>query len=327
MRRTNLSGSSAVLHPVTAPLADTRRGAMAAASFQSMTSRDDEHSPTPWDHAVPAGAAPQPARRPPYRPPVGIPAAIPETRTWRGALASILLHGLIVALLLVPLAAPQLLPEMLQQGAGGPGPAGGGGGGTRGSGGEKLEERVRYIEVKPAAPSATPSIVPPVPVEEKKPDVKPPLPIVDLKTDVKLPDLASVSVVRGTGGGTGNDGTAGSGPGSGGGVGSGVGTGRGSSVGPGTGGGPGTVYPPQVINANFGALMGLPQKLKPYVAVAYFDVDEKGNGTLIAIQPPLRDRGWRRKLEEALGEYKFRAATRWDGTPVRDTTTVTIEAP
>ena len=274
------------------------------------------------------GAVPQPARRPRYRPPVGIPAGIPETRTWRGALASIVLHGLIIALLLVPLAAPQLLPEMLQQGAGGPGPAGGGGGGPRGSGGEKLEERVRYIEVKPAAPpSTTPSIVPPVPVEEKKPEVKPPVPIVDIKTDVKLPDLGSVSVVRGTGGGTGSDGSAGSGPGSGGGVGSGIGTGRGSATGPGTGGGPGTVYPPQVINANFGALMGLPQKLKPYVAVAYFDVDEKGNGTLIAVQPPLRDRGWRRKLEEALGEYKFRAATRWDGTPVRDTTTVTIEAP
>ena len=293
-----------------------------------MTFRDDDGPLMPWQ-AVPAPGDRPRRERPRFRPPVGIPDATPQVSTWRGAVVSIVLHGLLIALLLVPLAAPQLLPEMMQQGAGGPGPAGGGGGGTGGTGGEKLEERVRYIEVAPPPPApSTPSILPPLtpPPEEKKPEVKPPAPAVDIDTDVKVPDIAaSVSAVRGTGGGTGNDGTAGSGPGSGGGVGSGVGTGRGNNVGPGTGGGPGTVYPPQIRTANMGAYVTFPQKLRPYIATAYFDVDERGNSTLIAVQPELKDRTWRKKIEETLRQYSFRPATRFDGTPVRDTAMVGID--
>lgn len=291
-----------------------------------MPSRDDAFSDLPW--SPPDEVTPAPHARPRYRPPVGIPAPIPEAPTWRGTIASILLHALIVALIVAPIAAPALIPELMQQGAGGPGPAGGGGGGRGGTGGEDIDERLRYIDLEPT-PVATPSIIPPVEEkkeEEKKPEEqKPAVPQVDIRTDVKMPDVVG-SVVRGVGGGTGNDGSGGSGPGSGGGVGSGVGTGRGSSVGPGTGGGPGTVYPPSPVSMVMPPFE-LAQKYRPYVARAYFDVDERGNATLIAIAPPSRDRDYNRKLRERMMEYRFRPAVRWDGVPVRDTAAVTIEVP
>jgi hypothetical protein len=263
--------------------------------------------------------------RPRYRPPIGIPSAVAEP-TWKGTAASVALHALIIALILAPLAAPAVFPEILNQGAGGPGPAGGGGGGRRGTGGESIEERVNYV--RPAAPAAPdPTRLQP-PVEEKKPDPvtppTPPAPAVDIKTDVKVPDIAAtVSAVRGTGGGTGSDGTNGSGPGSGGGVGSGVGTGRGTGEGPGTGGGPGTIYKPSPVNVVVPP-MGLAQRFCPYAPKAYFDVDEKGGTTLVALQPPSRDRDFQKKMLAALRDYRFRPATRLDGTPVRDTAEVEL---
>lgn len=291
---------------------------------------DDDFATAPGSFGLPdqPGYGPRPGR-PRYRPPIGIPEAIQEGPKWRGTLASIALHALIIALLIAPLAAPALMPEMMNEGAGGPGPAGGGGGGRRGTGGENVQERVRYVQPPAAAPAAPPDptrLQPPV--EEKKPEVKPPTPaapMVDIKTDVSVPDVA-VSMVRGQGGGTGSDGTNGSGPGSGGGVGSGVGTGRGTGVGPGTGGGPGTIYPPQPTNLVMPP-PGLAQKHRPYVATAFFDVDERGNATLIALQPPARDRDYNRKLLATLQDYRFRPAVRWDGTPIRDTATVSIEMP
>jgi hypothetical protein len=293
-----------------------------------MTFDDDLAAMAAGASGLPADAAPVRGGRPRYRPPVGIPNAVEEAPTWRGTAVSIVLHALVIALLLAPLAAPALMPELLNEGAGGPGPAGGGGGGRRGSGGERVEERVRFVAPAPApAPAAEPDptgLQPPV--EEKKPDVPTPIaPTVDIRTDVGVPDVAS-SMVRGVGGGTGSDGSAGSGPGSGGGVGSGVGTGRGSANGPGTGGGPGTVYPPVATNLVLPP-PGLGQKYKPYVATAYFDVDERGNAKLIALQPPARDRDYNRKLLATLADYRFRPAVRWDGTPVRDTVGIGIEVP
>lgn len=286
----------------------------------------EPHAYRPPDQSL-AGHAP--ATRPRLRPPVGIPEAMPEGPRWRGTVLSVVLHALVIALIITPFAAPDLLPEILNEGAGGPGPAGGGGGGRGGTGGEAQQERVRYIDVAPPSAPPDPTRLQP-PVEEKKPEEqKPPQPVapmVDVKVDAKLPDMSTVSVVRGTGGGTGNDGTNGSGPGSGGGVGSGVGTGRGSGVGPGTGGGPGTVYPPSPVNLVMPPT-GLGQKHRPYIATAFFDVDERGTATLIDVQPAARDRDWHRKLVSVLRDYRFRPATRWDGTPVRDTFPVHIEVP
>src|SRR3954471_1844323 len=158
-----------------------------------------------------------------------------EDRRW-SALFSFFLHVLIIALLIVPFAAHEIIVERAQ-GAGGPGPAGGGGGGRRGSGGDLLQpkEKLRFIVVQPK-PVATPKAVPPPQPVVTPPVVPPPKPVEVKQPDPpkveKTPEAAKpateVSLVPGTGGGTGNDGTNGSGPGSGGGVGSGIGTGRGS---------------------------------------------------------------------------------------------------
>ena len=130
--------------------------------------------------------------------------------------------------------------------------------------------------------------------------------------------------MKGTDGGSGNDGTAGSGPGRGGGVGSGVGTGRGSSTGPGTGGGDATIYPPAVVSLPILPLP-IPPKVRPYRMVAQFEVDSLGNAKLLAFNPS-RDAGYNRRIREMLLEIRFRPAVRADGTPVKALAVVTAEA-
>jgi hypothetical protein len=236
--------------------------------------------------------------------------------------ASLLLHALILLLVAGPLFVREaLLP--LNEGAGGPGPAGGGGGGNRGTGGD-LKERLQFVRVTPPAPAtpAAPVVKPPIvpPLPQPKPEPTPPAPQPAPKAEVK-----DASLVTGVGGGSGSDGSSGSGPGSGGGVGSGVGTGRGSSTGPGTGGGTGKTYPPTVTNLAI-LPIPVPSKVRPYKLIAFFDVDEKGNATLISFNPS-KDSGYNKKIREMLGEVRFRPAVRPDGTPVRDTTWISAEAP
>lgn len=233
---------------------------------------------------------------------------------------SLVLHALIFFLIAGPVWMHDAL-SAVREGAGGPGPAGGGGGGNRGTGG-LIQERVRFVQVAPPAPVAkvevpvVKPIVPPPP--QPKPEPTPP-PAVAPQAEAK-----DASLVSGVGGGSGTDGSAGSGPGSGGGVGSGVGTGRGSGLGPGTGGGTGKVYPPTPTNLVI-LPIPVPAKVKPYTLVAYFDVDERGNTTLISFTPS-KDASYNRKVREMLLEFRFRPAVRADGTPVRDTTWITAEA-
>lgn len=292
-------------------------------------------NPFPND-ANPDGTPATHPKRPPLRPPVGIPDRSGSRR--EGTLISVLLHALVVFLVLSP---PVFLATKLdyvgKQGAGGPGPAGGGGGGTGGSGGRMLRERLRYMQV--VTPQAQPAVQPPVvppppkPVEPPKPDpVKPPPPPPPPNPTPQATapaatatDVKDASVVAGTGGGSGKDGTAGSGPGSGGGVGSGVGTGRGSGVGPGTGGGNDAIYPPSVVSLPILPLP-VPGKVRPYKLVAYFEVDTLGNSRLLAFNPS-NDGGYNKRIREMLSEIRFRPATRPDGRPVLDTAIVTAEAP
>ncbi len=262
--------------------------------------------------------APRPRRS--LRPPIGLP--LREEGRLRGVAASILLHALFLFLAAGPFWLHDTLVAV-REGAGGPGPAGGGGGGTRGTGGV-LQERVRFIRVAPApaAKAEVPVIQPVIPPPQPQPKVVP------TPTPPAAPPQAEnkdASLVAGVGGGTGNDGSAGSGPGSGGGVGSGVGTGRGSGVGPGTGGGTGKVYPPTPTNLVI-LPIPVPAKVRPYKLVAFFDVDERGNTTLISFNPS-KDAGYNRKIREMLLEFRFRPAVRADGTPVRDTTWISAEAP
>ncbi|MBM4194454.1 MAG: hypothetical protein FJ202_08775 [Gemmatimonadetes bacterium] len=260
---------------------------------------------------------PRAGPRPKYRPPIGIPT--PNQNSVGSAFASVVVHAIIVFLLIGPIFIRQVVLTE-NQAAGGRGPAGGGGGGNRGG---AVAERVSYVEMTPPppAPRSQPAVLPqPVPV--KPPEPKPEQPKQDPVTEPSPPPAAAAT---GTGnGGTGSDGTGGSGPGSGGGVGSGVGTGRGSATGPGTGGGPGRVYPPTVTHL---AVLPLPvpSKVRPYTMVAVFEVDERGQARLLTFNET-KDSGYNKKVRAMLEEIRFRPAVRADGTPVRDTTTVTAEA-
>src|SRR5262245_45365495 len=241
--------------------------------------------------------------------------ALPALRlpAWRekrraSALASVLLHALILALVLY---APEESHEALvierPQGAGGPGPAGGGGGGRRGTGG--VTQRIHFIRVAPQ-PAQPATVPPPVVVPTPKPIVPPPEPvkpqepvpeanpeIKEIKIDA--PPVAMIaSVVPGVGGGSGRDGTIGSGPGSGGGVGTGIGTGRGSGVGPGTGGGNEANYPPTPTEL-FIPPLPMPDKVRGFHLVAEYDIDETGK--IVGFNfTPTRDKGYNDRLREVL---------------------------
>lgn len=268
-------------------------------------------------------------KRPPLRPLVGLPERAHE-RSWRATAISVLLHALVVLALVVP-AYIAATVDARAEGAGGQGPAGGGGGGTGGTGGlSSITERLHWLRVAPpppppaAEPVRTETPVPPPPVPPK-PVERTPQPTPTAAQPAITPTPAAAAPLPGTGGGTGNDGSQGSGPGTGGGVGSGVGTGRGSGTGPGTGGGDAEIYPPTVVNLAI-LPIPVPSKVRPYVMTAYFDVDERGNSTLIGFNPS-KDGGYNRRIREMLAELRFRPATRPDGTTVRDTAVLQMEAP
>ncbi len=259
--------------------------------------------------------------RRPLRPLYGIPDR--DRRGPLGLLLSALLHTAILVMLLLPSFVASELDLSMPEGGGGPGAAGGGGGGNRGTGGERVQaERLKYLQV--AAPLLAPTPVVPVPPKPEPEPVKPE-PTPPANPVVEPAPAAPTIPIAGTGGGTGTDGSGGNGPGTGGGIGSGVGTGRGSGSGPGTGGGDGDIYPPTITNLSI-LPMPIPQRVRPYRMVAWFDVDERGNAKLIAFNPS-KDSGYNKKLRDMLAEVRFRPAVRKDGTPVRDTFPVIWEAP
>lgn len=225
------------------------------------------------------------------------------------------MHAVILFLIITPIVASDFRHDPTV-GGGGPGPAGGGGGGSAGARSRSAVERLEFIRVRPSPPALTPKVttaIPPVkPPEPKKPAETTVTPAAPAPVDPLLTPLS--------GEGVGTAGTAGAGPGSGGGVGSGVGTGRGSSVGPGTGGGPGKDYPPTLRDL-FIPPLPAPARIKPYHLIAWFDVDEKGNATLISYNQS-RDGGYNRRLTEVLRSLRFRPGVRADGTPMRDTVDV-----
>ena len=110
-------------------------------------------------------------------------------------------------------------------------------------------------------------------------------------------------------------------------MGSGTGTGRGSGNGPGTGAGndDSTIYPPTTVVLAILPLP-IPNKVRPYKLVAYFEVDTLGNSKLLSFNPS-KDNGYNRRVREMLSEIRFRPAVRGNGRPVLDTAVVTMEAP
>jgi len=245
------------------------------------------------------------------------------------ALASVLVHLLIVMLLVTPFAVHHAIVER-EQGAGGPGPAGGGGGGHAGTGGAPVSERLQFMQVAPQpAPEATPIVqTPPPPVPPPEPlKVEPkPTPPVEPKIAMVAPAIApQVATTPGVGGGTGHDGTNGSGPGSGGGVGTGVGTGRGSGMGPGTGGGNQENYPPSLQEMAIPP-MPVPDKVRGAHVVAEFDVDSTGR-VLGYDFSRTKDNDYNKRLDEIFRRYRFKAGSTPDGRPLRMKAQVVMDLP
>src|SRR5665213_3455328 len=197
---------------------------------------------------------------------------------------------LVHLLILLLLIGPWWATSMLEQklGGGGAGPAGGGGGGSGGSGGV-VQEHTRYVQVQPPPPPKVqqPQVVVPPPV------IKPPPP------EEKKPDPPKATPAPEA-------------------------TKDASQV-TGTGGGAGRTYPPTVTNLAI-LPIPVPSKVRPYKLTAYFDVDEKGTTTLLRWNES-KDRDYNKKIEAMLKEVRFRPAVKWDGTPIRDTTWITAEAP
>jgi periplasmic protein TonB len=259
----------------------------------------------------------------PYRPPVGMP--LRGEGRW-GAPFSLAVHVVLILLLVTPLFARVVAPELFP--GGGPGPAGGGGGGRGGAGGWRPEpitpEGLRYMRVAPEPPPpATPDPAPEevqVPQETPPPQPQPAPPAEEPALEQAAP---AVAPLPGTGGGTGNDGTNGTGPGTGGGVGSGVGTGTGSATGPGTGGGAGRDYLP---TPDF---LPLPPEPRPgrvrgrSIAVT-FTVNERGE--IVSLDfASTGDRGYDRRFRERLREARFRPAVGPDGQPMAATFPITFQ--
>lgn len=268
----------------------------------------------------PESTSSAPGRRQRRLPATGLPAPR-EDRRLSSAL-SIALHILVIMLLLGPAVSHTGIVIETPQGAGGLGPAGGGGGGKRGTGG--TQERVTYVHPTPPPAAVVAAVIPPPapipqpkPPEVKPPEVKPEPTPPEVKPEPK-PEAKSNEVtapVPGTGGGTGRDGTNGTGSGTGGGTGTGIGTGRGSGTGPGTGGGVQENYPPTAIEL-FIPPLPFPSKLRGFHLVAEFDVDETGK-VLDWKFTSSGDRGYDKKLDDALKGTRFRAGTTPDGKPIR----------
>ena len=210
-------------------------------------------------------------------------------------IASVLLHVVILALLVRHTA------QWVQAGGGEDGPLGGGGGGT--------DAPARFMEL-PASP-AQEQPAPPAPI----PVPAVPLPVPDLATtevtptDVPVmpvaaaaPDSSSASGTDGTGGG--------SGPGSGGGVGAGTGPGVGNDSGPGRGGDAAYITPPDPRTVL------LPADCYKGRYTVRFWVEADGSVSRVAVEPPPKNGGCRREVQDKMMGYQFHPARTRDGRAV-----------
>ena len=248
--------------------------------------------------------------RRPYRPPIGMP--LRGEGRW-GAPFSLAVHVVLIVLLVTPLFARIVAPELFP--GGGPGPAGGGGGGSGGTGGLRPEpitpEGLRYMRVAPE-PEPPPTEAPAEEtVPEPKEETPPPQPEPAVEEAPVEQTASAAAPLPGEGGGTGKDGTSGTGPGSGGGTGSGVGTGTGSGTGPGTGGGDGRDYLP---TPDFLPLPPEPRpgKVRGRSVAVTFTVNERGEITQLDFAST-GDRGYDKRFREALRQVRFRPAVGADG--------------
>ncbi len=232
------------------------------------------------------------------------------------ALASVLLHVLLVVLLVrVGMTVAEergnpLLGFLEQQ------PGGGGGGGTGGSNYLAIEKPTPPppVEVpeEVVAPIVVPAVVPePAEAPEEVPEVLP----------AAAPDPVG--------------GSPGEGGGSGGGVGTGEGTGTGSGVGAGSGGGRGGGMggggrlgsPPELRGLAIPPLDNVPKQLRGLNFKVTFWVDAGGRVTDLVVEPEISDRNYARRFDEVMREYRFKPARDGDGRIVAGVLPIDVHLP
>lgn len=233
----------------------------------------------------------------------------PPRRSPAGIALSLVVHILIGVMLLVRIR--QDFVRVMDAGSNRPGTRGGGGGG----GG-----RVAYISLPAEAPrAAAPEVVAP-PVQ-----TPPPVPVEPTPEPVVTPPpVAEPTPVATASTGTSSDSVTGLGPGQGGGTGGGTGGGQGPGTGPGTGPGNGTggdgglgrgpemrhqIIPPS----------DPPKELRGIDIEVTFWILPDGTVDRVQVQPPIKDRKFAKKIDEAMRGYRFKPALGPTGTPIAST--------
>lgn len=229
-----------------------------------------------------------------------------STERFRGGVtASALVHGGLIAALVVAAATTH---ETLRAIGDGSGPRGGGGGGGGGA--------VRYVELPSFEWVGSQAVTRQEERRAPPPELKIDVPRVSVTpSQAMLRTIGDMSAAQAIGSGPGSGGGVGAGTGSGGGIGSGRGTGTGSGVGPGTGGGEGgSVLPPEpkfiIVPAD------RPGSLRGREFAVHFWVDRRGKVTKVEVDPQIEDAAYRRKFLEQMYQFQFTPARTLDGQPV-----------
>jgi len=223
----------------------------------------------------------------------------PDRRSRLATVVSFLLHALIIYLA-IRITASVALPEHSPLGDAIQMVLGGGGGGG-GQGGQAFD----HAKAPPPPPTPVPPPVmppPPPPAPTVVPQtVTPPPPAAPPAASTEPP---SASTVAGAGTGTGTGGGNGSGTGTG--TGSGQGPGSGSGTGGGNGGGTGGFGPDpkQLIVPGLDA----PKELRGKNFEVIFSVTATGVVSDVKITPPIANKGYAKKFDEAMRGYTFRPA-------------------
>jgi hypothetical protein len=238
-----------------------------------------------------------------------------ERRSRSASIASFVLHGILIYLAIRLTAEVAILDHS---------PLGdamlialGGGGGGGGRGGAVVEHAV-------TPPAPPPKMVPPVqppppPTPTVTPPVAPPVVQPSPPPTAEPPAAGVAAPAGGTGTGTGG--------GNGSGVGTGTGSGRGPGSGTGSGGGNGDGNRGSPAESKMLAMpdiTGVPKPLRGQPIEVTFSIAADGTTVSYVLNPPIADRGFAKKVDEALRAYKFKPARDPDGKPIASSYTITF---
>jgi hypothetical protein len=252
----------------------------------------------------------------PTRSPVTPSLKLPQSRRrYSGLIASVVLHGILLALLVVQ-------GERLWSHTLAPGDPGLRGGRSSGHGGGA--NRVAYITLpsisEPETPPA-PKVSRPVPrpkvVETPAPEPEQPEPVAPQPADTTA---APQEQAGGTVPGAGGQRSAGGAPGQG------AGTGAGGETGGGPGGEGGKVRPPEPRDMAF-PFDTPPKELRGVSLSVTFWVRADGKVERYTVEPAIKDRNYAKKFDEVMRAFRFTPALAPDGTRVPGTSRISFTLP